>query len=93
MDDFQPMKRGEWGFPALQKPEQIEAQAQKNSDLRDAMDDEGDMLTIAWLDGFHRGKEKRPWVDLTDDELREFDIDPVEARKLIAKLKEKSNAL
>jgi len=68
MDDFQPMKRGEWGFPAVQKPEQVEAQAQKNADLRDAMDDECDMLTIAWLDGFHRGKEKRPWVDLTHEQ-------------------------
>ena len=58
MDDFQPMKRGEWGFPAVQQPEQVEAQAQKNADLRDAMDDEGDMLTIAWLDGFHRGREQ-----------------------------------
>lgn len=56
MDDFQPMKRGDWGFPAVQKPEQIEAQAQKNNDLRDAMDDEGDMLTVAWLDGYHRGR-------------------------------------
>jgi hypothetical protein len=69
MKEFEPMKRGEWGFPAVQKPETVEAQAQKNEDLRDAMDDEGDMLTIAWLDGFHRGKEKRPWVGLTDEEV------------------------
>jgi hypothetical protein len=34
--------------------------------------------------------KKRKWVDLTDEELREFDIDPVEAKKLIAKLKEKN---
>ena len=57
MEDFKPMKRVEWGFSAVQKPEYIEAQAQKNNDLRQAMDDEGDMLTVAWLDGFHRGRE------------------------------------
>jgi len=76
MNEFEPMKRGEWGFP--------------EPAVQQAVDNESDMLTIAWLDGFHRGKEKRPWVDLTDDELREFDIDPVEARKLIAKLKGKN---
>ena len=33
----------------------------------------------------------RPWVGLTDEELREFDVDPIEAKLMIAKLKEKNN--
>ena len=34
---------------------------------------------------------KKPWVGLTDDELREFDVDPIEAKLMIAKLKEKNH--
>jgi hypothetical protein len=34
---------------------------------------------------------KRPWVGLTDEELREFDVDPIEAKLMIAKLKEKNH--
>jgi hypothetical protein len=33
---------------------------------------------------------QRQWVGLTDEELREFDVDPVEAKLMIAKLKEKN---
>ena len=33
---------------------------------------------------------KKPWVGLTDEELREFDVDPIEAKLMIAKLKEKN---
>lgn len=33
---------------------------------------------------------KREWVGLTDEELAEFDVDPVEAKALIQKLKEKN---
>lgn len=35
---------------------------------------------------------RRTWVGLTDKELSEFDVDPVEAKEMIAKLKEKNNA-
>lgn len=35
---------------------------------------------------------ERPWVGLTDEELREFDVDPIEAKLMIAKLKEKNHA-
>ena len=35
---------------------------------------------------------KKPWVGLTDEELREFDVDPIEAKLMIAKLKEKNCA-
>ena len=31
---------------------------------------------------------QREWVGLTDEELREFDVDPIEAKLMIAKLKE-----
>jgi hypothetical protein len=34
---------------------------------------------------------QRQWVGLTDEELREFDVDPVEAKLMIAKLKEKNS--
>ena len=34
---------------------------------------------------------KKEWVGLTDEELREFDVDPLEAKLMIAKLKEKNN--
>ena len=30
---------------------------------------------------------QREWVGLTDEELREFDVDPIEAKLMIAKLK------
>ena len=33
---------------------------------------------------------KKPWVGLTDEELREFDVDPIEAKLMIAKLKERN---
>ena len=33
---------------------------------------------------------KRTWVGLTDEELSEFDLDPIEAKRMIAKLKEKN---
>ena len=33
---------------------------------------------------------QRTWVGLTDDELSAFDLDPVEANAMIAKLKEKN---
>jgi hypothetical protein len=32
----------------------------------------------------------KPWVGLTDAEIREFDVDPVEAKAMIQKLKEKN---
>jgi hypothetical protein len=32
----------------------------------------------------------KEWVGLTNDEIYEFDIDPVEAKRMIAKLKEKN---
>ena len=35
--------------------------------------------------------EKKHWVGLTDEELREFDVDFIEAKLMIAKLKEKNN--
>jgi hypothetical protein len=37
---------------------------------------------------YERPKE---WVGLTDEEIYEFDIDPVEAKRMIAKLKQKNN--
>jgi hypothetical protein len=33
---------------------------------------------------------KREWVGLTDEEISQFDVDPIEAKLLIAKLKEKN---
>ena len=33
---------------------------------------------------------KREWVGLTDEEIAEFDVDPIEAKALIQKLKEKN---
>ena len=36
------------------------------------------------------GLAQRPFVGLTDEEMREFDVDPVEAKLMIAKLKEKN---
>ena len=35
-------------------------------------------------------KDQRTWVGLTDEELREFDVDPIEAKLIIAKLKKKN---
>ena len=34
---------------------------------------------------------QRTWVGLSDEELREFDVDPIEAKLMIAKLKDKNN--
>jgi hypothetical protein len=33
---------------------------------------------------------KKQWVGLTDEELSEFDVDPVEAKAMIQRLKEKN---
>ena len=33
---------------------------------------------------------QRTWVELTDEEIRPFDVDPIEAKQMIAKLKEKN---
>ena len=33
---------------------------------------------------------QRTWVGLTDDEISQFDVDPIEAKLMIAKLKEKN---
>jgi hypothetical protein len=33
---------------------------------------------------------QRQWVGLTDEELSEFDVDPVEAKAMIQRLKEKN---
>ena len=33
---------------------------------------------------------EREWVGLTDEEIAEFDVDPVEAKALIQKLKDKN---
>jgi hypothetical protein len=33
---------------------------------------------------------QRTWVGLTDEELSQFDVDPIEAKLMIAKLKEKN---
>ena len=38
-----------------------------------------------------KDEPEREWVGLTDEELREFDVDPIEAKLMIAKLKEKNN--
>jgi len=35
-------------------------------------------------------QKKREFVGLTDEEIREFDVDPIEAKLMIAKLKEKN---
>jgi len=34
--------------------------------------------------------EKREWVGLTDEEISEYDIDPVEVKAMIQKIKEVS---
>jgi hypothetical protein len=34
---------------------------------------------------------QRIWTGLTDEEISQFDVDPLEAKQLIAKLKEKNN--
>ena len=34
--------------------------------------------------------KQKEWVGLTDEELREFDVDPIEAKLMIAKLKERN---
>jgi hypothetical protein len=36
-------------------------------------------------------RAQRTWVGLTDEEVSKFDVDPVEAKLMIAKLKEKNN--
>jgi hypothetical protein len=32
----------------------------------------------------------RPWIELTDEEISEFDVDPVEAKLMIAKIRSKN---
>lgn len=51
-------------------------------------------LTVPYREvGYKEKKEweiRRPWVDLTDKEIAKFDVDPVEAKALIQKFKEKN---
>jgi len=35
-------------------------------------------------------RANREWVELTDEEIKAFDVDPVEAKLMLAKLKEKN---
>jgi hypothetical protein len=56
----------------------------------DKEEQDPDELTMAYLSGVHDGKKQRTWVDLTDEEIARFDVDPVEAKALIQKLKEKN---
>ena len=50
------------------------------------------ILVIKLLDAFNMvNKAQRTWVGLTDEEIYEFDVDPVEAKLMLAKLKEKNN--
>ena len=32
--------------------------------------DHGDALTIAYQSGYYDGKKQRPWVDLTEDQIK-----------------------
>ncbi len=41
-----------------------------------------------WVEPLYTSPPQRTWVGLTDEELSEFDVDPVEANLMIAKLKE-----
>jgi len=61
----------------------------------------GDMVEadgVAYSRGYEDGmaaeaqvqKTLKPWVGLTDEEISHFDVDPIEAKALIAKLKEKN---
>ena len=53
-------------------------------------------LTIAYMSGFHDGKKKREWVELTDEEIFEthIQVDSMQyltfGKALEAKLKEKN---
>ena len=48
-------------------------------------------LTVPYREvGYKEKKEKREWVDLTDKEIAKFDVDPIEAKALIQKFKEKN---
>jgi hypothetical protein len=41
-----------------------------NPEAQPVQEPEPDELTIAYLSGFYDGKKKRPWVGLTDDEIK-----------------------
>ena len=65
--------------------------------LHDMFFTEAEAVEMAQLKGNHAEVKplytatQRPWVGLTDEELREFDVDPIEAKLMIAKLKEKNH--
>ena len=46
-------------------------------------------IQFAWA-GWQAALAQRTWVDLTDEELSKFDVDPIEAKLMIAKLKDKN---
>jgi len=45
---------------------------------------------VGWINSTPPAAQ-RPFVGLTDEDLREFDVDPVEAKLMIAKLRSKNN--
>jgi hypothetical protein len=58
----------------------------------DTMDDtDREQWTWALRSAYKTGAaSKREWVGLTDEELSDFDVDPVEAKAMIQRLKEKN---
>jgi hypothetical protein len=50
MEDFEPMKRGAWGFPATSKPDYVKEQAQKTLEVRQLVDTKAN--TVKYRDAF-----------------------------------------
>ena len=64
---------------------------QEAYELADRNDSEGyNAIKVMCGDVQEMLPPQRTWVGLTDEELRGFDVDPVEAKLMIAKLKEKN---
>ena len=81
---------------ALAQPEQepVAWQFMKGSSFRKHRPDHFDDLAsdgLPYWKPLYTTPPQRPWVGLTDEELREFDVDPIEAKLMIAKLKEKNH--
>ena len=67
-----------------------EALAQPESDYERGFIDGMQKQMQSSVDKAFNAMAQRTWVGLTDDELSKFDVDPIEAKLMIAKLKEKN---
>ena len=76
--------------PAKQEPVAWVCYGSSDGEMHDIDFEQKDVDALPVGTMLYTFPPQRTWVGLTDEELREFDVDPIEAKLMIAKLKEKN---